>query len=292
METMKKSLSVIKKYQFLILGILFMSFINCTAVQQENSLKIAIVQMDVKEGNLLLNMEQAETYIREAALQKVDMVCLPEAADFGWLYQQARCEALPVPGKYTDHLSLLARQLGIWICAGCLEKDGEKTYNAAVIIDRNGKIVLKHRKINTLPFLTSALYDAGNKDDIKVVDTEFGKIGLTICADNFDINNTMKVAELGAWLLIAPHGFAASAEDLYDNSNLYVNHIKNMAFQSKLWVVGPNTCLSTVGGGEWKGFLHSGCSTIANPAGKAAVIGKFNEPDLIIYEIKRSSSLR
>lgn len=65
---MKKSLSVIKKYQFLILGIFFMSFINCTAVQQENDLKIAIVQMDVTEGNLLLNMEQAETYIREAAL--------------------------------------------------------------------------------------------------------------------------------------------------------------------------------------------------------------------------------
>jgi len=268
-----------------------MSFINCAAVQGESDLKIAIVQMDVAEGNLLLNMEHAEAYIREAAFQKVDMVCLPEAADYGWLYQQARSVALPIPGKYTDHLSSLAKELGIWICAGCLEKDGEKTYNAAVIIDRNGEIVLKHRKINTLPFLTSGLYDAGCKDDIKVVDTEFGIIGLTICADNFDINNTKRVADLGAWLLIAPHGFAAPAEDLYDNSNLYVNHIKNMAFQSKLWVIGPNTCLSRVGGGEWEGYLHSGCSTIANPSGKAVIIGRFNEPEIIYYNIHRRPAI-
>lgn len=40
-----------------------------------------MVQMDVVDGNLAENMQRAEKSIREAAGKKVDMVCLPEAAD-------------------------------------------------------------------------------------------------------------------------------------------------------------------------------------------------------------------
>jgi len=248
-------------------------------------LRVAMVQMNVVDGNLVENMRRTEKSIREAAEKKVDLVCLPEAADFGWLYQKVREDALPIPGKYTDFLSGLAKELKVWISAGCLEKDGDKTYNSAVIIDRTGKIILKHRKINTLPNLTAHLYDPGSADDIKVVDTEFGRIGLTICADNFNIENPQKVANLGAWLLIAPHGFAEKESDLVDNAVKYMNHIKSVAGKTKLWVIGTNTGLSLVAGGKWKDYLHSGCSTIADPAGKAVAIGKLKETDLVIYDI-------
>ncbi|MCX5769163.1 MAG: carbon-nitrogen hydrolase family protein [Candidatus Hydrogenedentes bacterium] len=223
--------------------------------------------------------------MRKAAGEKPDLVCLPEAVDFGWLYQKAREDALPIPGQYTDFLSNLAKELKIWISAGCLEKAGDKTYNAAVLIDRTGAIVLKHRKINTLPDLTAHLYDAGTAQDINVVDTEFGRVGVTICADNFDIDHPQKVADLGAWLLITPHGFAEKQSDLLDNGVSFINHIKKVAKKTKLWVVGTNTGLSTVAGGKWKGYRHSGCSTIADPAGKAAAIGRFIEPDLVIFDI-------
>ncbi len=206
-------------------------------------------------------------------------------ADFGWLYQQARRDAFPIPGKYTDFLSSLAKELKVWISAGCLEKDNDKTYNSAVIIDRNGNIVLKHRKFNTLPKLTSHLYDPGSAEDIKVTDTEFGRIGLTICADNHNIEYPLRVAELGAWLLIAPHGYAASDTNLVDNAIKYMNHIKNVAEKTKLWVIGTDAAHSPVAGGDWKGYLHSGCSTIADPTGKAVAMGKFRESDLIIYDI-------
>ena len=82
-------------------------------------------------------------------------------------HQQARRDALPIPGKYTDFLAALARRHRIWISAGCLEKDGDRVYNSAVIIDRAGRIVLKHRKIDTLPWLTKDLYDRGSPEDIR-----------------------------------------------------------------------------------------------------------------------------
>ncbi|MCC6487221.1 MAG: carbon-nitrogen hydrolase family protein [Candidatus Hydrogenedentes bacterium] len=252
---------------------------------QHPGLRVAMIQMDVIDGDLAENTRRAEKSIREAADQKADLVCLPEAADLGWLYQKARENAQPIPGAYTDLLSNLAKELNVWICGGCLEKDGEKTFNSAILIDRSGAIVLKHRKISTLPKLTAHLYDAGNSGDIKVVDTEFGRVGVTICADNFNIVHPQKVADQGAWLLITPHGFAEKQEDLLDNGVAFINHIKNVASKTKLWVVGTNTALSEVAGGDWKGYLHSGASTIADPAGKAKVIGRFLEPDLVIYDI-------
>jgi predicted amidohydrolase len=249
------------------------------------SILVAMVQMNLIDGNPMENMKRAKQGIEKAVRMKADLICLPEAADLGWLCQKARSMAYPIPGKYTDYLSALARKHHVYISAGCLEKDGEKTYNSAILIDRSGKIILKHRKINTLPKLTSQLYDAGSPDSIKIADTEFGRVGITICADNFSIEYPRKVASMGAWLLITPYGFAEKESDLPDNSVSYLNHVKKVAGESKLWVIGTDAALSKVAGGAWKDYLHSGCSIIANPEGKAKAIGKFKATDLVIFDI-------
>lgn len=248
-------------------------------------LRVAMAQLRVEDGDLLGNMQRAEKAVREAADKGARLICIPEAADYGWLYQQARHDAFPIPGPYTKFLSKLARELNVWISAGCLEKTGDKTYNSGVIINCKGKIVLKHRKINTLPELTKHLYDQGDPNDLKVIDTEFGRIGMTICADNFDIKNPKRIAEQGAWLLITPHGFAAWAGDLRQNSEGYQVKIRNYARETGMWVVGTDTVLGKVAAGDWKGMWHTGCSTIANPKGEAVSVAKFLRPDLVIYDI-------
>jgi N-carbamoylputrescine amidase len=248
-------------------------------------LRVALAQLAVEDGQLEHNLRLAEAAAEVAARMHVDFLNFPEAADWGWLYQQARRDALAIPGKYTDFLAALARRHRLWISAGCLEKDGGHVYNAAVILDRAGRIVLKHRKINTLPWLTKDLYDPGPPDGVKTIDTEFGRIGLTICADNFNLKNPQRVAEQGAWLLIAPHGFAAEESKLEQNSRDYQDHIRRVAGNTGLWVIGTDAVLGTVQGGQWKGWLHSGCSLVARPDGTAAVVGKFKQPDLVIFDI-------
>jgi len=71
-------------------------------------LRVALAQLPVEDGNLDQNMRLAQEAAGEAARQKADFLNLPEAADWGWLYQQARRDALPIPGKYTDFLAALA----------------------------------------------------------------------------------------------------------------------------------------------------------------------------------------
>ena len=254
--------------------------------RSSRSLRVALAQLPLEDGNLDRNMELAEAAAREAARQKVDFLCLPEAADWGWLYQQARRDAFPIPGKYTAFLRELARQNKMWISAGCLEKDGEKVYNSAVIIDRAGRIALKHRKINTLESLTRELYDPGNPADIRTIDTEFGRIGLTICADNFKLENPQRVADQGAWLLVAPHGFAAEETKLEQNSMDYQTHIRKVAKKTGLWVIAADAVLGVIQGGAWKGRLHSGCSIVARPDGSAAIVAKFKQADFVTYNIQ------
>ena len=58
-----------------------------------------------------------------------------------------------------------------------------------------------------------------------------------------------------------------------------------IASKTHLWVIGTDAGLTLVEGGDWKGYLHSGCSTIADPTGKAVAIGKIRETDLVIYDI-------
>ena len=248
-------------------------------------LRVAMVQMRVEDGDLAGNMRRAEEGVRESVARKAQIVCFAEAADYGWLYQQARRDAFPIPGTYTKFLSKLAKELNVWISAGCLEKAGDKTYNSAVLINRKGKIVLKHRKIDTLKELTGHLYDQGDPNDLKVVDTEFGRIGMTICADNFDLNRPKRIADQGAWLLITPHGFAACAGDLRVNGDGYQERVCRYAKTTGMWVVATDTVLGKVAGGEWKGSWHTGCSTIANPKGERAIVAKFLQPDLVVYDI-------
>ena len=254
-------------------------------LRDHRGLRVALAQIPVEDGNLEANMLLAAQAARQAARQKTDLLNLPEAADWGWLYQQARRDAFTIPGKYTGFLSRLARRYRMWITAGCLEKDGEKVYNAAVLIDRSGRIVLKHRKINTLSWLTKDLYDPGQAEDIKTINTEFGRIGLTICADNFQPEIPQRVADQGAWLLIAPHGFAEEPSKMEQNAREYQDHIRRVAAKTGLWVIGTDAVLGTVQGGAWKGRMHCGCSMIARPDGTAAVVAKFKEPDLVVLDI-------
>ena len=252
-------------------------------------LRVALAQLPIEDGELERNMHLAELAARQAAQSKVDLLNLPEAADWGWLYQQARRDALPIPGKYTQFLSELARRNSLWISAGCLERDGNNVYNSAVILDRAGRIVLKHRKIDTLPWLTQHLYDAGSPESIQVVETVFGRVGLTICADNFNLEHPQRVADQGAWLLVAPHGFAAESSKLEQNSKEYQSHICRVAGKTGLWVIGTDAVQGMVQGGAWKGWLHSGSSTVARPDGTPAIVARFSEPDLVVLDIPQRS---
>ena len=62
----------------------FTNFLICAdgMATAHSGMRVAMVQMDIVDGNLMENKTRAEEGIREAAGYNVDFVCLPEVADF------------------------------------------------------------------------------------------------------------------------------------------------------------------------------------------------------------------
>ena len=88
--------------------------------------------------------------------------------------------AVPVPGKLTDQVAVIAKKYGMYVIAPIYEAAGEKVFNTAVIFDRQGKIIGKHRK-TVLPVMETWLVSTG--DEFEVFRTDFGTIAVATCLE-------------------------------------------------------------------------------------------------------------
>ena len=88
--------------------------------------------------------------------------------------------AVPVPGQLTDQLASIARKHNMYIIAPIYEADGDKVFNTAVVFDRQGKILGKHRK-TIVPVMETWLVSLG--DAYEVFQTDFAAIAVATCME-------------------------------------------------------------------------------------------------------------
>ncbi len=83
--------------------------------------------------------------------------------DLGWTNPSARALAEPIPtGGPCARLRAAALRHRIYVCAGLTERDGERVFNSAVLIDRDGVVRSVHRKLNELD-IGQALYEGSSR---------------------------------------------------------------------------------------------------------------------------------
>jgi predicted amidohydrolase len=270
---------------YLLVVVISIPFL-CQAQEHQNSFKLAIAQMRVEGGAPETNLKHAGEMIAEAAGHGADLVLLPEAMDLGWTDPSALTLAEPVPGgKSAQLLSSMARKYQVYVCSGLTEKDGGMVYNAAVLIDPGGEVILLHHKINELD-IGHPYYALGNK--LEVVQTGLGAIGVMICADastgRREIPRTL--AYMGADVILSPSAWAVPAD--YDNirnpyGGTWRNAYKPVAKDFRVWIA---SC-SNVGwmtGGPWKGWKTIGCSMVIGPGGKEVLNAPYGvNADTILY---------
>ena len=107
-------------------------------------------QMLVEGGQPQENLARSVKMIAQAGRQSCQIVVLPECLDLGWAHPAARQLAAEVPGPTSEALCRAAAEAGLYVVAGLTERAGGRIYNAAVLIDPSGQVLLKHRKINLL----------------------------------------------------------------------------------------------------------------------------------------------
>ncbi len=94
-------------------------------------------------------------------------------------------EAVTVPGPLTNQLTQAAVDFNMVLCIGINERDGGTLYNAQLIIDVDGSIKLKRRKI-TPSFHERMIWGRGDGSGLRAVDTAVGRIGALACWEHYN----------------------------------------------------------------------------------------------------------
>ena len=93
--------------------------------------------------------------------------------------------AVVVPGPATEAIAAAARRLQIVVALGVNERDHGSLYNAQLIFDADGALLLKRRKI-TPTFHERMIWGQGDGSGLKVVDTAVGRVGALACWEHYN----------------------------------------------------------------------------------------------------------
>ena len=122
-------------------------------------------------------LSRAKGLIERALPQKPDVIVLPEcfANDIG--------TAESVPGPITDAMAEIAKANACYIAVPLYEKVGAQIYNSCVMLDRQGAVAYTYHKL--FPVDSEIKGGTTPGTSAKVIETDFGRVGLAIC---FDLN--------------------------------------------------------------------------------------------------------
>ncbi len=249
-------------------------------------LKLALGQQLVVGADVEGNLARAEAQIAAAAAQGCDLIVLPECLDVGWTDPSARTLAEPIPGPRVTQLSAAARRNRIFVATGLTERAGGQIYNAAVLLDDAGQLLLSHRKINELDFAQD-LYAIG--DRLQVAHTRLGTLAVNICADNFpnalDLGSAL--GRMGAQILLSPSSWAV--DDSFEATGepyggLWRTAYGELSGRFRMPVAGVSN-VGVIRGGPWAGRRCIGSSLVFDAHGQEVVTGPCFEPALLVTEV-------
>lgn len=165
---------------------------------------VAIAQVSPVFLDKQRTIEKAIGYIHEAGKKGADLIVFPESYIPAYPYWQQgnndpfsdlynvtikfQNEALIVGSSDTQLLEEAAKSAKINVVMGCTELDnavGSRTlYNTMLYFNRKGKLFGRHRKV--MPTEQERLYHGmgGGGDNLKVHDTDIGRLGGLVCWEN------------------------------------------------------------------------------------------------------------
>ncbi|MFZ5829185.1 MAG: nitrilase family protein [Planctomycetota bacterium] len=169
-------------------------------------IRIAAAQFEAQDADKEFNFGRMADLTARATAQGAEIVSFHECCITGYTFLQtlARDEvaalAEPVPdGPSTRRLIDLARDFGVALLAGLVERDEDKLYNTYVAVTPEG-FVAKHRKLH--PFIHPELIPGPG---YAVFDLVGVRCGILICYDNNLPENARVLTLMGADVIFAPH---------------------------------------------------------------------------------------
>jgi len=168
---------------------------------------IALAQIKYFDVNKKNNVEKIKKYIRLAKSKKADIICFPESSVH-------KTKTLHFDDEFIKEIKEECRKNSIWCIITEDFSIKGKVYNLSILIDRTGKIKGSYKKIH-LYGDSDGIYP-GKK--IKVLQTDFAKIGIAVCWDLAFPDLFSKMKKAGAEIVFCP-AFWCYEEKAYDKNH-------------------------------------------------------------------------
>jgi len=184
---------------------------------------VRVVSMGIGRGR---NLEEVGALVETEGAKGADLIALPE-------YFMGHVPE-PLEGATVPFMAELAKKFNTYLLVPIHRVDGEKCYNSAVLIDRNGDVVHIYNKLFVAAYAEMDPYDPpiSPGEKASVYETDFGRLGLTICFDGLFPEVWNKLAEEDAemvlWTSEYSAGICLQAHAI--NHHYYIVTVNGMPF--------------------------------------------------------------
>jgi nitrilase len=274
------------------------------------TVKAAVVQAAPVMFDTEKTLAKLADLTREAATRGADIVVFPEAfvggypkgLDFGARLGSRSPEgredfrryyesAIAVPGPQSALLAATARDNGVHLVVGVIERGGATLYCTALMYGPDGRLLGKRRKV--MPTAMERLvWGFGDGSTLTVVDSDVGRVGAVICWENYMPMLRMAMYAQGVELYCAP---------TVDDRETWLPTMRTIALEGRCFVLSACQFLrrsdcppdyAAIQGDDHATVLIRGGSCIIDPLGNVLAEPRFDGEAIRIADLDRRSLAR
>jgi len=207
----------------------------------KKDMAIGLLQIHSKMKDSETNLKEIVKRVKEAGEQKANLIIAPEVALSGELFNTDDWHAVAqtIPGPATEEVGAAARKANAYVCFGMPEKSGGDLYNSVAVLGPNGNLVARYRKTHLWSF-EHDIFKLG--EELCLIDTEFGIVGVTICYDACFPEFIRALATMGATVIT--HSTAWLAHEDFDkygyDTGIYHSYCRTRAFENQVYFASAN----------------------------------------------------
>ncbi len=250
--------------------------------------KVAAIQM-TSGPNIQANLDEAAKLIEQAASQGAELIVLPENFSQMPTNERERVKNAEADGKghVQNFLSTQAKKHKAWIVGGTIpikSDEDNRAYASSLVFNSDGERVARYDKIHLFDVLIeennetyneSATTVPGNK--VVVVDTPFGRLGLSVCYDLRFPELFRNMIDEGMEVCVLPAAFTA-----FTGQSHWEPLVRARAIENQCYIIA-----AAQGGYHLNNRQTYGHSMVVNPWGN--VLGSVGTgPGVVITEIEKS----
>jgi len=236
--------------------------------------RVAAAQFDPHLGDIAYNTARIRELLQQAADNGATFVVFPECAVTGYTVgsrDEAQALAQTLDGNAVQAIVRQCATLNVHSVVGALLAQGERLYNAALLIGPGG-LIGAYLKAH-LPCCGADRFIDRGEAGFHVFDTAVGRIGMLICYDLRFPEAARTLALRGADIIALPTNWPTGAETAPE----FVARAR--AFENRVFVIACNRV------GVERGARYIGRSCIVAPDGRHLADASPNGEEIIFADI-------